>query len=270
MLPDTTSCHPRCKTAGPSASKDPAMLTSALRQGWHQFQCRTGGHRIRSHNLLMGGVCDYAKSDCGYMCELVNHLHTGAIGNDQIDGILSNWEHETKNLAVDLTLSNIFATSYLSGAAVCAYKIIQKRSIYKIMHHEKACIAQGRNFMPWVHTNHGRHGPSDIHMLPNQNIQAPRRHRKGEAPAHIWRAQRRQLEAHAHAQALLYRNSATALEQLSIHPAAVQRNHGARRYEVRQKLRGAPLKRPPLSTTAGRPPHAKKDKPQAKTQKEQR
>jgi hypothetical protein len=32
MLPDTPCCHPRCKTAGPSASKDPAMLI-ALRQG---------------------------------------------------------------------------------------------------------------------------------------------------------------------------------------------------------------------------------------------
>jgi hypothetical protein len=51
-------------------------------------------------------------------------------------------------------------------------------------------------------------------------------------------AQRRQLEAHAHAQALLYRNSATALEQLSIHPAAVQRNNGARRYEARRNFAG--------------------------------
>ena len=236
MLPDTPCCHPRCKTAGPSANKDPAMLT-ALRQGWHQFQCRTGGHRIRSHNLLMGGVCDYAKSDGGYMCELVNHLHTGAIGNDQIDGILSNWQHETKNLAVDLTLSNIFATSYLGGAAVCAYKIIRKRSIYKIMHHEKACIAQGRNFMPWVHTIMGDTGPVTYTCFQTKIYKRLAATEKAKHQP-IWRAQRRQLEAHAHAQALLYRNSATALEQLSIHPAAVQRNNGARRYEARRNFAG--------------------------------
>jgi len=171
------------------------------------------------------------------MCELVNHLHTGAIGNDQIDGILSNWQHETKNLAVDLTLSNIFATSYLGGAAVCAYKIIRKRSIYKTMHHEKACIAQGRNFMPWVHTIMGDTGPVTYTCFQTKIYKRLAATEKAKHQP-IWRAQRRQLEAHAHAQALLYRNSATALEQLSIHPAAVQRNNGARRYEARRNFAG--------------------------------
>ena len=61
-------------------------------------------------------------------------------------------------------------------------------------------------------------------MLPNQDIY--KRLAATEKANHqpIWRAQRRQLEAHARAQTLLYRNSATALDQLSIYPAAAQRS----------------------------------------------
>jgi hypothetical protein len=73
----------------------------------------------------------------------------------------------------------------------------------------------------------------------------------------IWRAQRRQLEAHAHAQALLYRNSATALEH---HPAAVQRNNGAaRRFEARKKIAGrrrnAPQRSAPQAVPTRRHPY---------------
>ena len=51
---------------------------------------------------------------------------------------------------MDLTLSNIFAPTYLPGAAQDAYKIIQKRAKYKNDHHREAVEAQGRNFMPWL------------------------------------------------------------------------------------------------------------------------
>ena len=57
------------------------------------------------------------------------------------------------------TLSDQNSKYHIGGAAVDAYKIIRKRSIYKTMHHEKACNAQGRNFMPWVHTIMGDTGP---------------------------------------------------------------------------------------------------------------
>ena len=158
---------------------------------------------------------------------------------------------------------------------------------------EKACKAQGRNFMPWVHTIMGDTGPEVlVHVLPNQDIY--KRLAATEKANHqpIWRAQRRQLEAHARAQTLLYRNSATALDQLSIYPAAAQRSY-IRSATVRrpQKPHGAPLKRPPTppppppaprhnthrpprhtatlqrnnhraapDTTATRPPYAKKQK----------
>ena len=119
--------------------------------------------------------------------------------------------------------------------------------------------------------NHGRHGPSDIHMLPNKNIQAPRRHREGETPAHMARPATPARSARACA--------GPPLPQLRDRARAAEHPPGRRAAQPRgatvrgpQKLRGAPLKRPPTSTTAGRPPHARKRQrpPQAKTQKERR
>ena len=46
---------------------------------------------IPSHNLMMGGVTYFATLHGGYSCELVFNLHTGAMGGDQIDGLLTNW-----------------------------------------------------------------------------------------------------------------------------------------------------------------------------------
>ena len=61
MLPEGTSCHPRCKTAGPDATKTDE-LQKTLQHGWHQFQCapttslcqgwptmREGAHPWRAH-----------------------------------------------------------------------------------------------------------------------------------------------------------------------------------------------------------------------------
>eukprot|EP00964_Phaeocystis_antarctica_P053286 scaffold31268_cov56-Phaeocystis_antarctica.AAC.1 len=59
MLPEGASCHPCCKTANPSATKD-ARLQWELQHGWHQFQCRIGGHRIKSHDIMLAGVTYYA------------------------------------------------------------------------------------------------------------------------------------------------------------------------------------------------------------------
>ena len=55
-----------------------------------------------------------------------------------------------------------------------------------------------------------------------------------------WSAQRLQLEAHGHVQALLDRNSMTGLDQLSISPAAAAHNNGARdqRYMPRRNFAG--------------------------------
>jgi hypothetical protein len=100
-----------------------------------------------------------------------------------------------------------------------------------------AAVAQGRNFMPWVHTIMGDTGPVTYTCFQTKIYKRLAATEKAKHQP-IWRAQRRQLEAHAHAQALLYRNSATALEQLSIHPAAAQRSHGARRYEARKNFAG--------------------------------
>ena len=148
MSAGKTSCHPRCKAANPSATKD-AGLQKELQHGWHQFQCRIGGHRIRSHNLMLAGVTEYATKHGGYICETVRHLHTGALGGDQIDALLTNWRVERKVLAVDLTLSNIFAATYLPGATTDAYKIIQKRAKYK---------NGGRATVPWHHGTVGQQG----------------------------------------------------------------------------------------------------------------
>lgn len=238
MLPEGASCHPRCKTANPSATKD-ARLQWELQRGWHQFQCRIGGHRIKSHDLMLAGVTYYATKHGYYICETVRHLHTGALGGDQIDALLTNWRVERKTLAVDLTLSNIFAATYLPGATADAYKIIQKRAKYKNDHHKEAVEDQGRNFMPWVHTIIGDAGPVEytcfqtrIYKRAAMDLRA-----KHEPP---WSAQRLQLEAHGHVQALLYRNSMTGLDQLSISPAAAAHHNGARhqRYMPRRNFAG--------------------------------
>ena len=235
MLPEGTSCHPRCKTAGPSQEKT-EQLQDALQRGWHQFQCRVGGHRIRSHNDMMGGVIYYATDDGNYSCETTRHLHTGGMGGDQIDGLLTNWRQHEKVLAVDLTLSNIFAPTYLPGAARCAYKIISKRAKHKYQHHREAVEAQGRTFMPWVHTIMGDTGPSEYTCF---QAKIYKRLAKSLMAKHMppWSAQRRQQVAHAHVQAVLYRNSMTGLDQLSINPAAKAKHHGSRqRYAPRRNF----------------------------------
>ena len=86
--------------------------------------------------------------------------------------------------------------------------------------------------MPWVHTIMGDTSRFQTKIYKRLAATEKANHQP------IWRAQQRQLEAHAHAQALLYRNSATALDQLSIHPAAAQSNNGARRYEARKNFTG--------------------------------
>ena len=148
--------------------------------------------------------------------------------------------YETKELAVDLTLSNIFSRSYLGGAAVDDFKTSRNARPTKPCTTRKGLQSPGPQLHALGPHNHGRHGPRGIvvHVLPNQDIY--KRLAATEKANHqpIWRAQRRQLEAHAHAQALLYRNSATALDQLSIHPAAAQSNNGARRYEARKNFTG--------------------------------
>ena len=107
------------------------------------------------------------------------------------------------------------------GAAVDAYKIIRKRSIYKTMHHEKACNAQGRNFMPWVHTQlWATRAHSAGITVPNQDIQAPRRHRKGKPPTHL-----PQL-----------RHRARSTKHLPGRRAA--QLYGARRYDARKNFTG--------------------------------